>query len=467
MISFASATGNLMNRWGKCGLLLSSMRTQQLAQLQNMTNTSTGAVAQFDNESDIQALIGGSYIGALTGPESVAGIASQVAQATANRMVFRDNPQIGQTLTQGNVAISINEIIRQMKIAGATVLAMTVTAVPGDFIGTGNGVAVCSVRRPFDGVVMENSFAESVLYRCTQDSYSGGATAGNEGFQITGDGSQDDFFAFNWPLGSNALQEIFAINGDANLSQGNVLNNSGFADWAGNVPDHFTLVTGTAGTDILEESSIIYTGGASLHFVGDGVTEVELKQQFASAAGSLVTLNPQQQFSVTVFARGGASPASAGVLEIALVDENDDIINDAGSPGIPNSFTIDLTALNTVFTPFTGVFRTPVITPDEMYLRIKQTTPLSGGDSVYLDKLGMGLMTQLYTSGPFFSSHSGSIPFVANDQCTVPVTNSRGALGTLDTFQTLLARILNPFVMQNGFVFPSSSVPSIPDSLIG
>src|SRR4051812_26041163 len=168
-ISFASAPGNLMNCIGKCGLLVSNVDTIQDTLLQSMTNTTTGVVAQFNNESDIQATVGNSYIGTLSSVEGPSTLGQTVAIQEVNRAVFRSNPQLNQTLTQGNTLSSLQEIIRQMEIAGASVLAMAITSVPQvvtgqpgpNFTGVGNGVILTSVKRPLDGLVLENSFAET------------------------------------------------------------------------------------------------------------------------------------------------------------------------------------------------------------------------------------------------------------------------------------------------------------------
>lgn len=463
-LSFSSATGNLMNRLGKLGLLLKQLRSYQTAQLANMTNTTNGVVAQYDGESDIQAIMGSSYIGLLGGSEGMGSIAQSMAEATVNRMVFRDNPRISQTLQSLNTVSSINEIIRQMKVQGASVLAMTITATPTIFTGTGNGVLVASVKRPFDGKVLENSFAETMLVTCTNDSYVGGATAGNESFLATGVGQQSNLFAFDWPLGSNAQQELSAIDGSVNNGSGNLLTNSGFENWTNNVPDNWTLNTGTAGTNIIKETSIVYDGGNSVNLVGDGSTLTQISQQLDNSAGTSGSLDPLIQSGFNIWLRRDGTAAGAGVLTIDLADAVlGNVVKDAN--GVDNSFTIDLTALTTIFTAYNVAFRTPLIMPTNLYLRIRMTTALTSGRSVYLDRGSLGLMTQIYTGGPYLSLHSGSIPFTFDDYAQVAVTNSRGAGGTLDTFQTLLARIL-PVVYQNEILFPSSSVPTISDSAL-
>jgi hypothetical protein len=465
MLSFASAPGNLFNRFGKIGALVANVRAHQLIQLAAMTDTTNGVVAQFDAESDIQALMGSAYLSTLAGVQGVTGLAQNLAAQTINRMVFRDNPRIAQNLTSLNTLASLQEVNRQMGVAGASVLAMTVAASAGAFTGAGNGVINASVRRPSDGRVVENAYAEDLLFVCTADSYTGGVSEGNETLTVTGEGSQPDLFAFDWPLGSDAQTALSAIDGNSDASNGNLLVNSGYSDFTANVPDNWSLDVGAGGTNVFEETTIVYDGSSSaLRITGDGGgTLVELSQQFDSSTGTTQTLSPLTQYGYNVFMRRDGVAAGAGTLTIDLVDENGDVVADEG--GTDNTFNIDLTALTTVYTSYKVQFRTPRIMPDELYLRMRLTAALTNGRSVYLDRGSLGLMTRLYGFGPYLCAHSGGEPFQAGDYATCTVSNSRGAAGTLTTFQTLLARLI-PEVLQNDFLFLSSSVPTISDGLI-
>ena len=436
----------------------------------NLINVSAGIVGQYNGEPDIQAAVGGAYISQVDTPGSTAGqLAQNIARQTINRMVFRDNPRLSQTLQSLTVDTSIREVIRQMNVLGARVLAATITATPGTFAalipgGPGNGVIVSSVRRPFDGLVLENSYAENLLVTCSADSFTGGATEGNETLSVTGTGGQTNVFAFNWPLGSNARVSVNAIDGNVDNGSGNLLTNSGFNDWTSNVPDNFSLVAGVAGTTIAQESTLVFDGSSACRITGDaGGTLTQIRQEFNDGDGTAAELAPLSQYSFCVWVRRDGTAAAAGVLTVDLVDDAFAVINDQN--GTPNSFTIDLTALSTSYTAYTGVFRTPVELPSTYYIRIRLSTALTNGRSIYLDKAGLGLMTQVYTSGPFLSVHAGSIPFVLGDYATVAITNSRGAAGTLDTFQTLYARLFSEMI-NNELLLPSSSVPNISDTLI-
>ncbi len=454
---------SLFNRLGKLGALVANVRAYQLTQETALINTSTGVVAGLNSESDIQALIGSSYMGLLQGPEGASNTAVNVAQAVANRMVYRDLPQQNQTLTGTNIFASLIYIIQQMEAQGATILAMTVGASSTAFTGTGNGVIVFSNKRPFDGLVLENSYAETLTLTCTQDSYTGGATAGNETISVTGAGSQGDVFAFNWPLGSNCSVQLSSIDGNASSASGNLLNNSGFDAWTANVPDNWVLVVGVAGTNVAEEMGIVYSSTASLALIGAGSALTQLTQAFNDSTGTTTTLTPQTQYAVNLFIRRDGVAPGAGILVFDLVDENDVTLLDNNN--VPNSFSINLTTLTTSFANYSGVFRTPTIMPSATRFRMRLTTALTNGRTVYIDKLSFGLMTQLYTSGPFLSVHSGSVDYIQGAYATCSITNSRGAGGTLSTWQTLLGQLFPP-VLANEFLFPSSATPSISDSLI-
>src|SRR5438132_12686032 len=116
---FTSSPGNVFNRLGKLGLLVKQLASYQTSQLTNLTSTSTGAVAQYNAEPDIQAIIGAAYQSVLS--SSSGGVASVVhgaAVGIVNRMVFRDNPRLGQNLNNIQELLSLQELIRQMKVQG-------------------------------------------------------------------------------------------------------------------------------------------------------------------------------------------------------------------------------------------------------------------------------------------------------------------------------------------------------------
>lgn len=455
------------NRLGKLGRAINNISSFQATLQTTLIDGSQGIFPQYSTEPDLAAVIGDNWISLLGSLESPGAIMQQLAQQTINRMVYRDQPQLNQTLTSTNLLSSIAYVLQQMANQGATILKQNVTATSNAFVGTGTGAVTVSTVRPFDGRTLENAYTEVLTFVCTSDSYIGGATAFNEGFSVNGEGIETDFFAFDWPLGSNAQIGLNAIDGDTSQGSNNLLNNSGFATFVSNLPQFWTLIVGTAGTNIVPNSSISYTGPNSMQWIGDGSTNIGIKQFFNNSLGNNTTLTPQTQYSVNLWLRTGGSAPSTGILQVSLVNEATGLIlNDQA--GTPNSFTVDLTTLNTTWRAFNGFFRTPENTPANLSIRYQLTTPLNNGATVYFAKTSMGNMAQAYLQGPFVALHSGNTPFVQSpiaDFATANVTNSRGAGGTLNTWQTVLFRLLSSAVGVE-LIWPSSVSPNVSDGLL-
>lgn len=465
-ISFGDNQGALFNCIGRLGKVISELRSYQNSQDTNMTSQTAGVVGQYNANPDIQAIMGSNYIGILNAAGgNVGGTVQQMARQTVNRFVFNDSPRLNQTLTSDNTLASMQEIIRQMKSAGATVLACTVAGTPQPFQGVGNGTLNVSLKRPQDGASLENAFAETMNAICSQDSYTGNALPGNETFNVTGTGGLGDPFAFDWPLGSNSQAQIQMINGGANETQGNLLNNSSFEDWTDDVPDNWSVVAGTPGTDIVEASGAGYDGSASLLFTGFGGGAMPgVKQQFNASPGNTTELASVTQYGACVFLRRGGTAAGQGTLRMALVDVNGTVILDEA--GTPCQLDVDLTAVTVDWQFYTVAFRTPLVMPSQIYFYLKVVgSEPDAGFQLYADRISMGEMTQIYTGGPYVCGHSGNVNFVVNDLSQIVVTNSRGAGGSLDTFQTLFFRLITE-MGQNELLLPSSATPSISDLLI-
>ena len=470
-ISFNNSNGNLFNRLGALGELLRELRAYQGSLETDMTNATSGVTAELVGEPDLQALMGSQYIGALDSAGQVGQVAQQIAGKVADRIVFRDNPRPGQTLNTSQVTESLKEIIRQMLVQGASIQSQTVTGTPDTvtgqpgphFIGYGNGVVNVSVRR-WNGLTQENAYAEDLTLTCTQDSYTGNATVNRETFSITGAGAQTNRYAFNWPLGSGASATLQAIDSTSDNGNGNLLTNSDFASITSNAPANFTIVAGTAGTDIFEETTIVFVnGGRALRFVGvTGGSNPNLTQAFDVSTGTSGELDAATQYSWNAWLRRDGTAAAAGVMTVDLIDGSNVVIQD--DQGANNSFTIDLTALTTAYTSYRGVFRTPSNPPSVMKLRIRITTALTDTRSIYLANMSMGEMVQVYSGGPSVTVHAGNIPFVVEDYASATITNNRGGATNLASFGPVLQRFFD--LASLDLLFPSSSTPTIGDQLI-
>src|ERR1700684_1693884 len=98
-IPMYGSVSNLRNRIATLAAVLQSLKSYQTTLQTNLINTSSGIVAQYNAESDLQAEIGNSSIPLLNSPGAIGNKLSQLAEDTVNRMVFRDTPQLNQNLT--------------------------------------------------------------------------------------------------------------------------------------------------------------------------------------------------------------------------------------------------------------------------------------------------------------------------------------------------------------------------------
>jgi hypothetical protein len=162
-------------------------------------------------------------------------------------------------------------------------------------------------------------------------------------------------------------------------------------------------------------SAHVMAGARSLEFDADGSQLTQIAQLIAPAATT--------QYAVNIWAKADVVPA-AGVFTVDLVDGiGGSVIND--DAGTANSFTFTGAGLTTSFAAKNGVFRVPTVLPPLVYLRIRQSTAISNGTSVFIDDVRMTPMTKLYAGGPFVAVFPGPVDFVSGDTVTLTITNDR------------------------------------------
>jgi hypothetical protein len=191
-------------------------------------------------------------------------------------------------------------------------------------------------------------------------------------------------------------------------------------------------------------------GARCLELVGNGSTLTTLQIP--------VTLTAQTCYAVNLWAVVDVVPA-AGVLAVDLVDGNGGTTL-ADDQGENNTFSIDLTGLTTTHSAHNGCFHTPLALPSQVYLRIRLTTALSAGTSLFLDELCLVAMQELYAGGLWAAGFSGPNDFQKGDYAELVVANDRA--GSLHEW---LHRLLN--FGGKRFLLPVEAAPATqPDSLI-
>lgn len=478
-INLIGNPGGFFPSIGKHGLAANRLKTLQTNLEADLTNAVTGLVAQYAAEIDLRASVESNYINILNGAAAnLSGFLSSLAASTANRLVFRDVARQGQTLQQQNTLASVLEIVRQMAEQGGVTIRQhdSIAATATGFSRPNGiqapqplqngGVLVTSIRRPSDGLILQHALAEDITVSVTDDSYLSGAAAGNEGLAFSGEGEQQDPWAFNWPLGSDCSGSLSAIDGQVSNGAGNKLRNSSFETWSGGRPSFYTI---NSGLGLLgQETTITFENSPSsaLRITGDGATLLEMQQPFNNgSAGTVDELDPLTQYSYAVWLRRGAA-AITGTLRFELVDNFLATLPDAG--GTLNRMEVDLANLNTTWQAFTVMVRTPHIMPSPYSWRIYNPAggAVSSGGLVYIDKGGLGDATQTTRSGIYLACHSGATRFATGDRAVVTTTNGRGSGGTLNTFMTLLYRLFFPLFRDEEIIPPYSTTPTVSDNLL-
>lgn len=406
--------------------------------------------------------------------------APSLSSDTITAMVADDNPIRGK-----NFNSAIIEFIRQMKVNNVTVAKCNVTASYSSQPGiVGNGIVIATTKRG-DGLVQENLVAETALLICTQDSYSGGAVAGQEQFNFIGVQNNANPWDWDWPQGSSANQFVNAISASQYANaQGNLLTNGDFENWNPTSPltlQNWILNAGSYGTDIIQ-SQTPFTGIYSVQINPTGNT-VQLLQPFGSSSGTPASLTYLTSYAANLWIRAagplvgspiggllltltqGFPAITGGTVTVQFLDQGVAVTSDA--QGVPNSYTFNLNQISgdgmyVAIGNSQSVFRTPYVLPNTTQLSIT-VSGLTGG-AICIDSVAVVQITSAYPGGVGVAIFSGNTNFEINDSYNVVSTNDRAGSIYCATFQAEFDRNFN--MRQLGLLLPSSSSPTIPDSLI-
>lgn len=386
-----------------------------------------------------------------------------LAQATVIQMANDDTPLAQLTLT-----LALQTLIAQMKAASASVQKPTISATPtAGGSNVGSGVLAVSVLGS-NGVQRDYIFNETITATCTADGQ-GTGTAGQETFAFTGPAVESNPLTWDWPLGSGINTSLNAVDALQDNLGGNLLQNGSFKQWTNPTigPDNWLILDPGAGvgTTIVQASgSNVYKGTSGIGFVGDGTHTPSIAQPFGAtlstagnAGGTTATLSPSTQYALNLFLKASVVPA-AGVLTIELTDGANNVVNDAA--GTPNSLAITLSGITTSFVGHQVFFRTPAVNPSTGYrLRIRISTAVSSGSTIYFGHTGLQTAQQLYTGGPYAGLFSGATNFILADTFSLAVSNNYGS-----AWQKLAERLFSMRAL--GLQLPSSGTPTVADSLI-
>lgn len=347
---------------------------------------------------------------------------------------------------------------REMRADSETIQRTTVTlgsaTAGGSNVGSGTVVlAQLPPKRFGSNTNLPYARTELIESRCVEDAQGRGVPSGEEVFEVRGQSSYpnlDDRF----PNGSGMVLRMPAVKAsiDAGARYANQLTNGSFERFTSSQPDNWSTVVGVAGTDYDQDFTQFYRDIASLELIGDGSTLTRLQQQLREVAGTTGAIVADRAYLLTCRARKEAGVV-AGEVSIALRDGSGTVLS--GS-----EITITTSVSSSGWDLFTAAFRTPLDIPSTLFLDIRLTTAITGGNSVYIDELMLVEMRQPAPSSAHMAILAGNTDWVVDDSVTVQVTNNgEGHLYlAMDRLFDLYGK---------GLPFPDTAgVPTILDSLI-
>lgn len=260
--------------------------------------------------------------------------------------------------------------------------------------------------------------------------------------------------AYNWPQGSGASASVPITD----PATDGLITDGSFEAWTNtNTPTNWDIISGTAGTTILQDpSGGVRTSTKCLEIVGNGAETTQVAQD--------VSLSINTVYAVTFQAKINTLTAT-GTFRVCLTDGNNVLLsNDAGTS---LSYTRDLNGqITTAYQQFTIFFQTPRQLPSTVRLQVGLSVAATAARQIRIDNVQMVAATPLYgapntgTSGPFLAAFSGAEAPATGDVFYATFTNS---LGT-QSFVWASERMYG--MRANGLYWPSDVSPTIPDNLV-
>ena len=321
----------------------------------------------------------------------------------------------------------------------------------------GNGTVLVRGYRPASSTVfLQEMFTESIGLRCIE-----GGTVGNFGqgsFQLTGVASLPSNNT-EWPSGSGTSLQVQATSAAVTASVGtpgvSILANGDFESWTSNTPRGWTIVTGTAGTQVLRGTTAA-RGSYSLQFTGDGATLTRIRQQIASASGAPTQVLAETDYALVLYARVGA--ATTGTVVVAL--------RDASGTTVGSAITLNLASLTTTYAISSATFSiSKTALPTTLYLDIYSTTAIANTGILYIDEVVLAPMTQMYPGsvGPSILIYPGVKDWAAGDTGNIAVVSNSSVNGA---FMKGFQRWLQPERYGIFLTAVNPSVATIDDALV-
>jgi len=353
--------------------------------------------------------------------------AKRVAETTLVEMMSDD--LAGETPPSGLPAKTVNEALYELRdqmIANSKTLdgsTVTIASTAAGGSNTGTGTVVVSAEPDNDKHATMSAWptsrTETLRFKCYQDSRDRKIAKGAEFFEVRG---AQKFSAMDhrWPGGSGFVGRYQSVNpseSDGRRVGRNILRNSSFESFIdnGDAPANWEIVTGSASSNIFQETSNVARGTKALRLQADGSTLLKIRQKLGDPqSGSLYSVRPDGLYCLSFMVRYANTNPSAGVLRVGL----------ANSSGTFATFDAADHTMTTSYVLFTHTFRAPLDLADPIYLQIQTSTAFTSGAHILIDAIQLSEMTPTAKAGVAFTIIPGETDFVRGDEFTVDVTNN-------------------------------------------
>jgi len=382
------------------------------------------------------------------------------AVRTLVEMVYADAAASSTNTAQSRgLADALVFLIRDMDATSNTVEGTTVAGgVLGTGAGnTGNGTQVHLLECPNILLSSVNDWpnlrTELLEFRCVQDAQNGSISPGSEVFAVRGLAAYSGL-DYRFPGGSGTDVQVVSVcaSVDNGAQYTNVLTNSDLEDWTSNIPDQFTVSSGTAGTDFLRESTTKARGTYGLKAAVTGATW-KIRQQLGAASGTLGKIAPDRPYVLAAMMRKDAS--ATGTIRLSLQDASGNILS-SGAVAISQS----VASLTTSFAIVSLTFRSPKVLPSAVYL-VLETTSAVATAAAYVDEIVLAEMRPIAPGGQAVAILTGTTDWAVDDNVRRKFTNNNEG-----AFVRAFDRLFDMYSL--GLALPSNYLGSetIADSLI-
>ena len=421
----ASPTDHAFNRLGRGEKIVNVANTHRGTTIQTeITDFRNLYETQEEKEAEGVLTSGESY---KSGNGAIFSVLQNTLQSSIIEQVDRDS-----TLTTKSLARALKDLIVQMYGAGSasapdTALekrgfTLAVTAGSGN---TGDHVLISSKKAP-DGLDNEYLFTETLKGTITSIAQAG-TTSFTETLSIKGAPAENDRFSVDWPAGSGSTSSINSIN-PVTTGGGQLVTNGGFDTYTtANAPDDWTIVNGAAGTEILEETTLKFSGSSSVEFASDGSTLTLLRQKIYDPSNSINKVQAHDVLAIFFKYRQSAESVGSGTFTLRLVDgaSTPAVINDDAGNALKIDIDTTSSGATAGFINQSAFFSLPKSLPSVVQVEIGyHTDPPDTGVLSYVDHLVVAKADQLYTAGPYVKLISGVTEAAVGDTQDLAITKN-------------------------------------------